>query len=156
MVWVAFFLSFLACGLSVFFYWKLRRNQELSVEQFSNRVSGLLSEFNSVTNSKVELLDERTEDLRRLVDLANLKIKKMNKLLDNLDHHEAELDQLSDPEPSTDTGDPELPEHEQVLEMAKNGKSSSEIASCTDFTPGEISVILKVNNSTTQETGVHQ
>lgn len=156
MVWVAFFLSFLACGLSVFFYWKLRRNQELSVEQFSNRVSGLLSEFNSVTNSKVELLDERTEDLRRLVDLANLKIKKMNKLLDNLDHHEAELDQLSDPEPSTDTGDPELPEHEQVLEMAKNGKSSSEIASCTDFTPGEISVILKVNKSTTQETGVHQ
>jgi predicted RNase H-like nuclease (RuvC/YqgF family) len=151
LVWLALFLSLVACGLSAFFYWKSQRNQELSVERFSDRVSGLLSEFNSVTQSKVDLLDDRTEELRRIVDLANLKIKKLNQLIDQVEAVENTLDEPANrSEPLDSSGDQSG--QARVLELANEGKSLNEIAEITDLTPGEISVILKVNQTELEET----
>jgi hypothetical protein len=151
LVWIALFLSLLACGLSCFFYWRFRRKQELSVEQFSNRVSGLLSEFNSVTSSKVDLLDDRTEELRRIVDLANLKIKKLEKLVEMAEETEKILEEEKEPVNLPD-GDSEKTQQEKVIELAKDGKTPTEIAERTELTPGEISVILKVNRTELEET----
>lgn len=149
LVWMALVLSLLACGMSGFFYWRYRRKHEMSVEQFSNRVSKLLSEFNSVTSSKVDLLDDRTEELRRIVDLANLKIKKLNRLIDRVEAVENTLDV---PEDSDEVVEPVNDEQGRVLELAEEGKSPAEIADATDLTPGEISVILKINRSRVEET----
>jgi predicted type IV restriction endonuclease len=149
LVWIALVLSLLACATSAFFYWRSRRQHELSVEQFSNRVSKLLSEFNSVTSEKVDLLDDRTEELRRIVDLANLKIKKLNRLIDRV---EAVEDNAVDAKESSPVVDTEDDEQNRVLELAEEGKSPAEIADVTDLTPGEISVILKINRSRVEET----
>lgn len=150
MVWFALLLSLLACGLSGFFYWRFRRQQELSVEEFSNRVSNLLSEFNSVTSSKVDLLDDRTEELRRVVDLANLKVKKLNRLIDEVESVEADLEGAAAAADGSENED-EDPRQTKVLELAEEGKSPTEIADETELTPGEISVILKVNQSRIEE-----
>lgn len=147
MVWLALLLSIVACGLSGFFYWRFRRKQELSVEEFSNRVGSLLSEFNSVTSSKVDLLDDRTEELRRVVDLANLKVKKLNRLLEKVESVEHELEEASASREENEDG-----RHTKVLELAQEGKTPAEIADETELTPGEISVILKVNRSRVEET----
>ena len=151
MVWLALLLSLMACGLSGFFYWRFRRQQELSVEEFSNRVSSLLSEFNSVTSSKVDLLDDRTEELRRVVDLANLKVKKLNRLIDQVEAIESDLEEAEKSSPGS-ADEKEDPRQAKVLELAEEGKTPTEIADETELTPGEISVILKVNESRIQET----
>jgi len=147
-VWIALFFSLVACCLSGFFYWRFRRKQEMSVDQFSNKISGLMSEFNSVTASKVDLLDDRTEELRRIVDLANLKIKKLNELMDDVESLENTLDREAKDEGSP-VEETESSRQQRVLELAESGKTPTEIARDTELTPGEVSVILKVNDGST-------
>ncbi len=149
MIWIALVFSLLACGMSGFFYWRYCRKHEMSVEEFSNRVSKLLSEFNSVTSSKVDLLDDRTEELRRVVDLANLKIKKLNRLIDRVEAIEGTLEDSKETDVAVE---PQDDEQQRVLELAEEGKNPAEIAEATDMTPGEISVILKINRSRLEET----
>lgn len=151
MVWFAILLSVLSCGIASFFYWRFRHQHEASVEQFSNRVSGLLSEFNAVTDDKVDLLDDRTEELRRVVDLANLKIKKLNKLIDRVEGVESDLQEELTSNDEVQSDSPDDPGQAKVLELAEEGKSPTEIAETTDLTPGEISVILKVNRNDPEE-----
>lgn len=145
MAWLAFFLSICAVFIVGILYWRFRRKQEVSVEKFSDQVSGLLSEFNSVTSSKVELLDDRTDELRRVVDRAEMKIEKLEALIEDAESVRESLT-VNDTSADEDSSDSE---QEEVLELAQEGLGVREIAERTELTPGEISVILKVNDKTT-------
>lgn len=148
MAWIALFLSLLSVAVVAVLYWRFRRKQEVSVKKFSDQVSGLLSEFNSVTSSKVELLDDRTEDLRRVVDRAEMKIEKLEDLLERA---ESVRESLAVQETSESDQDEAGTDQQQVVKLAREGYDETEIAERTNLTPGEISVILKVNDKTTVE-----
>lgn len=148
MVWLAIFLSLLSTFLVGFLYWHFRKQQEVSVQKYSDQVSGLLSEFNSVTSSKVELLDDRTDELRRVVDRAEMKIEKLETLIEEAEAIRESLTKDSDPSDSeNDSG----ANQDEVVNLAEEGLGVTEIAERTDLTPGEISVILKVNDKITLE-----
>ncbi|MFB6345695.1 MAG: hypothetical protein ABEK50_07995 [bacterium] len=142
MAWLAFFLSLLSILIVGVLYWRIRKKQEASVENFSNQISGLLSEFNSVTSSKVELLDDRTDELRRVVDMAEMKIDQLQDLIERVD---AIRETLAVAEQSDEAGNEDRLLREKVVELSRDGLSVTEIAEKTDLSPGEISVILKVN-----------
>lgn len=148
MAWLAFFLSLIAVFIVGILYWRFRRKQEVSVEKFSDQVSGLLSEFNSVTSSKVELLDDRTAELRRVIDRAEMKIEKLEQLVQDA---ESVKDSLRFEDDSTSGEDSAGDDQKKALELAREGHDVTEIAERTDLSPGEISVILKVNEKTAVE-----
>lgn len=141
----ALLVSIVCVLATVFFYWRFRRRQELSTKQLSNRVSGLLSEFNAVSASKVEQLDERTGELRRVVELADLKIKKLNRLIDRAEGARKQLERRGSSASSGDDFDQSL--RERVLERAQEGASPEEIARDLEMKPGEVSVIVRLNRS---------
>lgn len=145
MVWISLIMSFSSICIVGFFYWRFRKKHELSTERLSNRISSLLSEFNSVSSSNVKLLDDRTEELRRVVELADMKIEKLNTLIDQAESAQNILERLRDSGNGKLSGNEE--HHERVLTLYEQGYEPDEIAEETGLKPGEVSVIIGLNKS---------
>lgn len=145
LAFISILLSLFTLVLLCLFYWRVRKKQEMTVDNLSNRVSNLLSEFNSVSANNIELLEERTEELRRVTDLADMKIKKINRLLDQLQGARKELQRAQETEDSEDDGFSSR--REKVLSLSEQGYSVEEIAEETGLKRGEVDVIVKFNRS---------
>ncbi|MFB6357233.1 MAG: hypothetical protein ABEJ65_12050 [bacterium] len=143
-------VSIVVCGI---FYWRFSKVQERSSEQLSNRISGILAEFNSISSDNIELLDDRTDELRRVVDLADLKIKKLNRLIDKAEGARKVLEEQQKPQPGNEEGQLKSSRREKVLTLAEEGHSPGEIADKTGLKPGEVSVIIRLNRS--RKVGTH-
>ncbi|MFP4686796.1 MAG: hypothetical protein ACLFN5_01655 [bacterium] len=145
MAYLSFFISVLALSIAVYFYRRFRRQQELSADQLSSRISSLLSEFNSVSATNVDLLDDRIDELRRVIELADLKAKKLERIVDNAEGVNKSLRQVQSA--SNKTGAADGTRREKVLELARQGYEPAAIAEKTGIRRGEISVILRLNRS---------
>ncbi len=145
LTFISLSFSLLSLVLVCLFYWRVRKKQEMTVDNLSNRVSNLLSEFNSVSANNIELLEERTEELRRTTELADMKIKKINRLLDQLQGAKKRLQQVK--EKSEDGETTFSSRRERVLSLSEQGYSVEEIAEKTGLKRGEVDVIVKFNRS---------
>jgi DNA-directed RNA polymerase specialized sigma24 family protein len=148
-------LSLGAVGVTIFFYWRFSRRQEISRERVSNQIQGILSEFNAASSDKIELLEERTEELRRVVDIADLKTKKLNRLIDQAEGLKKVLKQEKQQRKNSDAEDESTSEshRERILSLAEDGYTPSQIAEKTGIKPGEVSVIIRLNRSRLSGTG---
>jgi len=146
LVYLSFFMSFFALLAVAYFYWKFRRRQQLSTDQLSSRISSLLAEFNSVSATNVDLLDDRINELRRVVELADLKAKKLNRLVDSVEGTTKSLSKFraASVNPAEEAS---KSRREKVIELARQGCGAQEIARRTGIRKGEVSVILRLNRS---------
>lgn len=139
-------VSLAAIVITGLFYWKFSQKQEMSRERISNQISGILTEFNTVSNENLELLEDRTEELRRVVDLADLKTKKLNRLIDHAEGVKKFLKKELDKR-GTEESEESQSHREQILSLAEDGYDVSQIAEKTGIKPGEVSVIIRLNKS---------
>ncbi|MGM0380839.1 MAG: hypothetical protein ACQEP7_02535 [bacterium] len=144
MVYFALIISIFSLAMSGYFYWRFRRQQEISTDNLSNRISSLLSEFNSVSSTNIELLDDRTDELRRVIELADLKANKLNRLIDRGEGLQKSLRsaQESSPEQARYRSD-----REEVLSLAEEGHDLEEIVRQTGLKKGEVEVLVRMNRS---------
>ncbi len=142
-------LSLVAVVLILIIYWRLRKERKMSVDNLSNRVSGLLSEFNAVSSNNIEMLEEKTDELRRVVELADLKIDKLNKLIDRVQGARKKLKHETDQAEKQSSNSARRSCREKVLEMSEMGYSVDEIAEELGLKQGEVDVIIKFNRSRT-------
>lgn len=150
MVWVAVLVSVVSLGVTLFFYRRFSIKEERSRERINTEIEGILTEFNTVSNENIELLDDRTEELRAVVELADLKISKLNRLIDRAEglskvlKEERAHRKSSDPKNENSVTQSH---REQVLSLAEEGYSPQQIAQKTGIKPGEVSVIIRLNRS---------
>ncbi len=144
MVYIALIISMVSLLISCYFYWRFRRQREISTENLSSRISSLLSEFNSVSSTNIELLDDRTEELRRVVELADLKANKLNRLIDRGEGMQKSLrscQEKSAVQPKYRS------DREKVLSLAEEGHELEEIVRRTGLKKGEVEVLVRMNRS---------
>lgn len=144
MVYIALIISVVSLAVSFYFYWQVRRQQELSTENLSNRISSLLSEFNSVSSTNIELLDDRTEELRRVIELADLKANKLNRLIDRAEGAQKSLRSCQE---NTSSQQKYNSDREEVLSLAEEGHDLEEIVQRTGLKKGEVEVLVRMNRS---------
>jgi len=150
MAWVAILVSVFSLCLTVLFYRRFSKKEERSRERINTEIEGILTEFNTVSNENIELLDDRTEELRAVVELADLKISKLNRLIDRAEGLSKRLKQQRARKQSAenkDQGSVSQSHREQVLSLAEEGYSPEQIARKTGIKPGEVSVIIRLNRS---------
>lgn len=144
MAWLSLVISLGSLIGVVYFYRRFKKQQEVSMESLSNRVSNLLTEFNKVSSDNIDMLEEQTDDLRRVIELANLKIEKLNKLIDQAEGHRRL--------PEDDAGE-EVEEsdrrqvREEVLRLSEEGLGEEEIAEETGLQPREVAVMIRLHKS---------
>jgi len=149
---LAFFsiiLSLLAIVIVLLFFRRVRKEREMSVDNLSNRVSGLLSEFNAVSSNNIEMLEEKTEELRRVIELADLKIDKLNKLIDRVQGTRKKLKHETEQAEKQSYNSARRSCREKVLEMSEMGYTVDEIAEELGLKQGEVDVIIRFNRSRT-------
>ena len=146
MGYVSFLTSILAIAIAIYFYWNVRRRQEISSDKLSDRISSLLSEFNSVTAANIDLLDDRTAELRRVIELADLKANKLERLIDRAEGVNRSLEKYQSGS-GANSGSPAQSRREKVLDLARQGYKPDEIARRTGMKKGEVSVIVRLNRS---------
>lgn len=147
--WLALFVSVGSLCVMGYFYRRFCKKDDRSREKIKNEIEALLTEFNSVSNEKIELLDNSTEELRGVVDLADLKISKLNRLIDRAEGLSKVLkEERGRQRRQAESSESMSQSHrEQVISLAEQGYSSAQIAEKTGIKPGEVSVIIRLNRS---------
>jgi len=143
-VYIALIISIFSLILSFYFYWRTRCHQEISIENLSSRISSLLSEFNTISSTNIELLDDRTDELRRVIELADLKASKLNRLIDRGGKLQKKIN-LSQEKSGQDKR--QESNREKVLRLAEKGLEPEEIAARTGMKKGEVAVLVRLNRS---------
>ncbi len=132
---------------------RLKKHRTLTTkdeESFRNEVSNLMTDFNRVANININLLEDKVEDLKRVIQLADEKIIKLNTLIVDLEivkqrgsSKKIEASKLDLPEI------PPFPKkllnrqrNERIKQLAKQGYLLEEIARTAEVSLGEVQLIV--------------
>ncbi len=144
---LAIFFSISSLVAVIIIYKQVQKKQQMTVESLSARVGNLLSEFNSVSSCNIDLLEDRTEELRRVVELADLKINKLNRLMDRVQGARKKLQFELSKNQRSGTESTNRSRREKVLALSDQGHTVAEIAEQLGLKRGEVDVIIKFNRS---------
>lgn len=88
---MGYFLAVITSLLALFFGYSLYVKKgtfvfnEKEKRDIQGRMSTLLTDFNRVSNSNINVLEEKIKDLREVVELADEKIQRLNGLMADLE-----------------------------------------------------------------------
>lgn len=119
--------------------------REFPDETLQEQLSGLLSEFNAAASSRVQLLEDRIEELDGLTREAESIAESLSSTIDQAEETRS-LVSSGKPSMSDDSEGPRS-RMDRVLKLARHGYTPAEIADETDLKPGEVSVILRLHHS---------
>ncbi|MEW6095478.1 MAG: hypothetical protein AB1567_02980 [bacterium] len=153
--------SFILAGYIIWIHGikpKIINVESKDVDKFRNEVSKLITEFNRVANTNINILEDKTEDLKNVIKLADDKIIKLNSKLTDL-----EILANRDKKPVSRTKQEEEPpvrqkikplskkatldeKKEKIEELVIAGFPIEEIAKAVNMSKGEVQLVLELKN----------
>jgi predicted nucleic acid-binding Zn-ribbon protein len=123
-------------------------------DKFRDEVSKLITEFNRVSNTNINILEDKIEDLKNIIKLADDKIIKLNSKLTDLEIlanrnnrsvsvKEPVIRQKIKPLPKKATLNEKK---ERIKELVNAGFSIEEIAKAVNMSKGEVQLVLELKN----------
>lgn len=126
------------------FRMRINREEEKFKIEFRDNTIKLITDFNRVSNTNINILEDKINDLRRTIELADERIIKLNLLINDLQimsnrcemasGNEASLKPISQARGSG--------RYDKVYELASNGSSIEEIAKSVDMSKSEVKLVL--------------
>lgn len=137
---------------------KITNIESKDIDKFRNEVSKLITEFNRVSNANINILEDKIEDLKNVIKLADNKIIQLNSKLTDLDIvANRPKKPITEPEEIK-----ELTPHkkikplsikatleekkEKIGELVIAGFSIEEIAKAVNMSKGEVQLVLELKN----------
>ncbi len=154
-------ISFILAGYIVWIHGikpKITNVESSDFDKFRDEVSKLITEFNRVSNTNINIIEDKIEDLKEVIKLADNKIIKLNSKLTDLD-----ILAHRDKKPINKTEEGEEPpaiqkikplskkatlneKKERIEELMIAGFSIEEIARAVSMSKGEVQLVLGLKN----------
>ncbi|MEW6607645.1 MAG: hypothetical protein AB1414_09365 [bacterium] len=128
------------------------------IDKFRNEVGKLITEFNRVSNTNINILEDKIEDLKNIIKLADNKIVKLNSMTVDLDilanrgRKNKEVEEIKEkpverpkikPLSKKATVDEKK---EKIKELMLAGFSIEEIARAVNMSKTEVQLVLELKN----------
>ncbi|MDI6703100.1 MAG: hypothetical protein QME40_00210 [bacterium] len=131
---------------------RINRSDEKVKIEFRDNVTKLITDFNRVSNTNINILEDKIEDLNRTIELADQRIIKLNLLINDLQimankcervlgnkglspHTDASLEPISQDQGGSS-------KYNKIYELASGGSSIEDIAKSVDMSKGEVKLVL--------------
>lgn len=151
-------ISFILAGYIIWIHGikpKITNVESKDFDKFRDEVSKLITEFNRVSNTNINIIEDKIEDLKEVLKLADNKIIKINSKLTDLDilanREKKSVSKVEEPtviqkiKPLSKKAT--LSEKkEKIDELMIAGFSIEEIAKAVSMSKGEVQLVLGLKN----------
>ncbi len=144
---------------------KITNIESKDVERFRDEVSKLITEFNRISNTNINILEDKIEDLKNVIKLADDKIIRINSRLTDLgilEHrHQPPVTEeiLSQSEQTQEVKEPPRPrikplssratldeKRQRIDELVRAGYPIEEITKAVRMSKSEVQLVLGLKN----------
>jgi len=137
---------------------KITNVESKDFDKFRNEISRLITEFNRVSNANINILEDKTEDLKEVIKLADEKIIKLNSKLTDLEilinrdkKSISKIKQVEEPQRRQKIKP--LPQKatlnekkEKIEELVSAGFSIEDTAKAVNMSKDEVQLVLELKN----------
>lgn len=152
-------ISFILAGYMIWLHGikpRITNIESKDFDKFRNEVSKLITEFNRVANTNINILEDKIEDLKGVIKLADDKIVRLNSKLTDL-----EILANRDKKPTAKEVEEVIPKKkikplsnkatlhekkERIEELVREGVPIEEIAKAVNMSKGEVQLVVELKN----------